>query len=58
MEQYIKDLIKAAFKRCWGLQDGIKQGGKLLDLYIESLATQSGIRIEYINEHLEEIKGL
>lgn len=58
MEQYIKDIIKAAFDRCWGLQDGLIKGGELLDLYTYSLANQSGIRIDYINEHLEEIKGL
>ena len=58
MEQYIKDQILAAFNRCWGLQDGIIKGGRLLDLYIESLSTQSNIQIKYINKHLEEIKGL
>lgn len=58
MEQYIKDIIYAAFNRCFGLQDGLIKGGKLIDLYIGTLATQSGIRIKYINEHLEEIKAL
>lgn len=58
MEQYIKDQIKAAFSRCWGLQDGLIKGGELLDLYIEALGYQSGMRIVYINKHLEEIKGL
>lgn len=58
MEQYIKDIIKAAFDRCWGLQDGLIKGGDLLDLYIQSLREQTCISIKYINEHLEEIKGL
>ena len=53
MEQYTIDLIKAAFKRCWGLQDLITN-----KTYLVELAAQTCLNLNYLQKHYEQIKQL
>lgn len=50
-----KKIICDAFKRCYGLKQ-LVQDGK--DYAITELARQSGLRLNFIQTHLETIKQL
>lgn len=60
MENWETLIIKDTFKRCYGLQDGIKNGINktdklLLEAGLDSLRIQSGMSAEFIKSNLEEI---
>lgn len=55
METWQIEQIKKTFKRCFGLQYSIKKGTKGA---LEELAYQSCFRLDYLKEHLNEIKDL
>lgn len=55
--------IRNTFKRCYGLQYAINKAfdGKDTDYQKEcliTLANQSGMRVEFLTNHLEQIKSL
>ena len=65
MEDWQIDLIKKAFKRCYGLQDLIVnptgKGTKthtLEDIAIETLAHHTCMNPKFIKENIEEIKKI
>lgn len=59
MEKYIKDIIKDAFNRCYGLQDMLSnESMKIKKPAIDLLSAQTGISIKYLTANLEEIKRL
>lgn len=55
MESYHIILITSAFKRCYGLKQ-LVQDNKYYA--ITALAEQSGLRLNFIQAHLETIKQL
>lgn len=58
MENYQIQAIRGAFKRCFGLRDGVIKISDLQSLYIDSLSNQTGLRVDFINSNLELIKNL
>ena len=59
MEKYIKDIIKDAFNRCYGLQDMLSnESMKIKKPAIDLLSAQTGISVKYLTANLEEIKRL
>jgi len=57
MNQFEKDLVLRTFLKCFGLRGALlKENDKLLrEASIDSLARQSGLRKEFIEDNLEEI---
>lgn len=59
MQKWEKDIIFRTLKRCNGLRYAITSTKEDVVLEaVKSLAYQSGMRIEFIKNHLEEIKTL
>jgi len=60
LNSFEKEQIEKTFKRCYGLQSALqKTNDSLLRRgAIESLAFQSGLRKEFIEDNLEEILNL
>ena len=59
MEKYIKDIIKDAFNRCYGLQDMLSNESiRIKKPAIDLLSAQTGISIKYLTANLEEIKRI
>lgn len=59
METYQITAIRNAFKRCYGLRDGVKAtSSSLASLWLQSLAEQTGLRLEYLTDNIEIIKEL
>lgn len=63
MNEFEKSLVDNAFKRCWGMKSALIDGdhngdGLLFRGAKESLAIQSGLRIKFIEDNLEEILKL
>lgn len=52
MEQWQIDIIKDAYKRCYGLQQAVNQHNR--DALLE-LAHQTGLRPGWLFEHRQEI---
>lgn len=55
METWMLEKIKETFNRCYGLQSSIIKDTKGA---LEELAYQTSFRLDYLKEHLEEIKNL
>jgi len=55
LEQWHKDLILKQFRLCYGLKQLVQDGKSHA---IQSLAEQSGLRLNFIQTHLETIKQL
>jgi len=63
MNQFEKQQIVAAFKQCFGLQEAFSKGicshnKNYKTEVINSLARQSGLRVSFIENNLEEILKL
>lgn len=63
MEQFVKDIILKTFLKCFGLQNALKKSIENNDMTlqvasIDSLATRSGLRKDFINKNLLEIVNL
>jgi hypothetical protein len=61
MNEFEQDQVIKAFNRCFGLQNALKtsENDKVLRRgAIESLAYQSGLKKEFIENHLTEILSL
>lgn len=63
MQEWEKTIIRDTFKKSPGLQQSLKaahdkQNAELLKIGKEHLAARAGMRIEYIEEHIEEIINL
>ncbi len=57
METWQTDTIKAAFNKCYGLQEALKNEA-IQEPAIESLAYCTGFRIDFIKDNLETIKAM
>jgi len=63
MQLWEIDKIRNTFKRCYGLQHAINKAFNGVDIAyqnecLRTLANQSGMRVEFITNHLEQIKTL
>lgn len=58
MNEFEKQLVIRAYRMCAFLKEGLIASNELQPIYISSLAYQTGLRTDFIIEHLEEIKGL
>ena len=59
MEKYLKDTIKDAFNRCYGLREMLSnESMKIKKPAIDLLSAQTGISVKYLTANLEEIKRL
>jgi len=55
LDLWEKEQFRKTFKRCFGLQELVKQNHEDA---IKELANQSGFRLSWIKEHIEEIKNI
>jgi len=55
METWQIEQIEKTFERCFGLQSSIRKDTKGA---LEELSYQTSIRLDYLKEHLKEIKDL
>jgi hypothetical protein len=59
IQQWQKELIKKAFKSCYGLKDALGSRDELmLAAGIDSLSKKTGMRKTFLKENLEEIKTI
>jgi len=63
MNQFEIETIKAAFTRCYGLQDCFKGRTQLFGdrtglILIGALAEQTGLQIQFIKDNIIEISNL
>ena len=59
MEKYLKDTIKDAFNRCYGLREMLSnESMKIKKPAIDLLSAQTGISVKYLIANLEQIKRL
>lgn len=57
METFFIEIIRKAFKRCYGLQQALKDEA-LREASLDSLANQSGIRRDYLADNVNIIINL
>lgn len=58
MENHQINSIRQAFQRCKHLRDGIREGGEMQTICLESLSAQTGISIENLENNLSIIENL
>jgi len=57
MENWQIEVIKATFKRCYGLRDLIHNIA-LGNEAIKTLSYQTGFRVDFLTKHIEQIKEI
>lgn len=63
MEAYEKQIIKQAYKRCYGLQLAVSKyidskDNVMVNEIIKTLAYQTGLRVDYIRDNKQDILNI